>query len=192
MATQQQRSDTTRQKLLDAFRAAFLARGYEQTTTQQILMETGLSKGALYHHFGSKIEIIEALYDYESRAAIDRVFQRLDKTDPPLMRLKRAYLEWTQTVRAPDIAQILFEIGPSAIGERRAKDLEEAASNKPIKRLLRDAIEAGEIAPPDEDLLIALLNALVAEAALYQLHTGQDPDETLDAAISAIFAQMRP
>lgn len=192
MATQQQRSDATRQKLLEAFRAAFLERGYEQTTTQQILKETGLSKGALYHHFGSKVEIIEALYDHESRAAIDRVFHRLDKTDPPLMRLKHAYLEWTQTVRAPDIAQILFEIGPSAIGERRAKELEEAASNKPIKRLLRDAIEASEIAPPDEDLLIALLNALVAEAALYQLHTGRDPDETLDATISAIFAQMRP
>lgn len=192
MATQQQRSDSTRQKLLQAFKAAFLERGYDQTTTQQILTETGLSKGALYHHFGSKAEIIEALYDLESRAAIDRVFHALQATDAPLMRLKNAYLEWTRTVRAPDIAKILFEIGPSAMGERRAKDLEEAASNKPIKRLLKDAIAAGEIAPPDEDLLIALLNALVAEAALYQLHTGRNPDATLDAAISAIFAQMKP
>lgn len=192
MATQQQRSDSTRQKLLQAFKAAFLERGYDQTTTQQILTETGLSKGALYHHFGSKAEIIEALYDHESRAAIDRVLLALAATDSPLMRLKNAYLEWTRTVRAPDIAKILFEIGPSAMGERRAKELEEAASNRPIKRLLKDAIAAGEIEPPDEDLLIALLNALVAEAALYQLHTGRNTDGTLDAAISAIFAQMRP
>ncbi|MEM7460551.1 MAG: TetR/AcrR family transcriptional regulator [Pseudomonadota bacterium] len=192
MATQQQRSDSTRQKLLDAFRAAFLARGYEHTTTQQILNETGLSKGALYHHFGSKAEIIEALYDHESRSAIDRVFHRLDTDLSPLARLKHAYLEWTRTVRSPDIAKILFEIGPSAIGERRAKEIEETASTKPIKRLLRDAMDAGEIAPPDEDLLIALLNALVAEAALYQLHTGRDPYPSLDAMITAIFAEMKP
>ncbi|MEM7328671.1 MAG: TetR/AcrR family transcriptional regulator [Pseudomonadota bacterium] len=192
MATQQQRSDSTRQKLLAAFKAAFLRHGYEQTTTQQILSETGLSKGALYHHFRSKAEIIEALYDHESRAAIDRVVNRLDAAAPPLARLKQAYLEWTRTVRAPDSAKILFEIGPSALGERRAKEIEETASNRPIKRLLREAIAAGEIAPPDEDLLIALLNALVAEAALYQLHTGRDPDATLDVALSAIFAQMTP
>ncbi len=191
MVTQQQRSDTTRQKLLAAFKSAFLVRGYTQTTTQQILVETGLSKGALYHHFRSKAEIIEALYDHESRAAIDRVFNRLDANAAPLARLKHAYLEWTREVRAPEIAKILFEIGPAAMGERRAKEIEEAASNRPIKRLLAEAIAAGEIAPPDQDLLIALLNALVAEAALYQLHTGRDPYATLDAAITAIFSQMK-
>jgi AcrR family transcriptional regulator len=192
MATQQQRSDSTRHKLLQAFRTAFLERGYEQTTTQHVLTETGLSKGALYHHFGSKAEIMEALYDHESRAAIERVVDRLDAGARPLARLKQAYLEWTRTVRAPEIATILFEIGPSAIGERRAKQIEETASNAPIKQLLKEAMDAGEIAPPDQDLLIALLNALVAEAALYQVHTGQDPDATLDAMMTAIFAQMRP
>ncbi|MEM9572394.1 MAG: TetR/AcrR family transcriptional regulator [Pseudomonadota bacterium] len=192
MATQQQRSDSTRQKLLDAFKASFLERGYDQTTTQQILIETGLSKGALYHHFRSKAEIIEALYDHESRAAIDRVFNLQDPNASPLVQLKTAYLEWTRTVRAPDIAKILFEIGPSALGAQRAKQIEEQASNKPIKHLLNRAIQAGEIAPPDPDLLIALLNALVAEAALYQLHSGRDADATLEVIISAVLAQMKP
>ena len=192
MATQQQRSDSTRQKLLAAFKASFLERGYEQTTTQQILTETGLSKGALYHHFRSKAEIIEALYDYESRAAIDRVFHLQDPNASPIARLKTAYLEWTRTVRSPDIAKILFEIGPAALGAHRAKQIEEQASNKPIKHLLNAAIQAGEIAPPDPDLLIALLNALVAEAALYQLRSGQDADATLEAMITAVFAQMKP
>lgn len=192
MATQQQRSDSTRQKLLDAFKASFLQNGFEQTTTQQILNETGLSKGALYHHFRSKTEIIEALYDYESRSAIDQVFKLQDPEASPLTRLKTAYLEWTHLVRAPETAKILFEVGPVAMGERRAKEIEEQASLKPIKHLLNAAIQAGEIAPPDEDLLIALLNALVAEAALYQLHTGRDPLATLDATITAILSQMAP
>ena len=61
MVTQQQRSDSTREKLLAAFRAAFLKWGFERTTIQSVLTETGLSKGAMYHHFRSKSEIIEAL-----------------------------------------------------------------------------------------------------------------------------------
>ena len=192
MATQKQRSETTRQTLLDAFRAAFLARGYEATTTQQILSETGLSKGALYHHFRSKREIIEALYEQDSHAAIDRAIAAVAPDASPLARLKASYLAWTRTVRDPDIAKILFEIGPAALGEQRSKAIEEAASNRPIKRLLALAIKAEEIAPPDEGLLIALLNALVAEAALFHLHTGRDPQETLAATFSAIFAGMRP
>lgn len=191
MATQKQRAETTRLKLLEAFRASFLAHGYEATTTQQILRETGLSKGALYHHFGSKSEIIEALYEHESRTAIARAIEAVKPAQSPLARLQASYLEWTRTVRDPDIAKILFEIGPSALGERRSKQIEEAASNRPIKTLLSQAIEAGEINPPDEDLLVALLNALVAEAALFQLHTGRDPTPTLEAAFSAILNGLR-
>ncbi|MHA7898530.1 MAG: TetR/AcrR family transcriptional regulator [Henriciella sp.] len=192
MATQQQRSDSTRQKLLAAFRASFLERGYDATTTQQILSETGLSKGALYHHFRSKADIIEALYEHESRAAIDRAVAQVERKSAPLAQLKASYLEWMRAVRDPDVARILFEIGPSALGEQRSKQIEEEASNPPIKRLLQRAKDAGEITPPDDDLLIRMLNALVAEAALYQLRTEKDPSKSLDLTFSAIFAAMRP
>ncbi|MEL6694109.1 MAG: TetR/AcrR family transcriptional regulator [Pseudomonadota bacterium] len=191
MVTQQQRSDSTREKLLAAFKASFLERGFEQTTVQAVLNETGLSKGAMYHHFRSKSEIIEALYEHESRAAIARVFADRSESASALSRLKTAYLDWTKTVREPDVARILFEIGPAAIGEQKARQIEDAASRQSIRRLLNKAIAAGEIAPPDPDLLISLLNALVAEAALYQLRSGEDPQATLELTIDGMFQAMR-
>lgn len=192
MVAQQQRSDVTREKLLSAFRASFLERGFEQTTVQSVLNITGLSKGALYHHFRSKSEIIEALYEHESRSAIAEVVTQPATERSPLARLKSVYLQWTQVVRDPDIARILFEIGPAAIGEQKARNIEDAASRQSIKRLLGKAIESGEIAPPDPNLLISLLNALVAEAALHQLHTGEDARASLELAIDGIFAAMQP
>lgn len=192
MVAQQQRSDATREKLLSAFRASFLERGFEQTTVQSVLNITGLSKGALYHHFRSKSEIIEALYEHESRSAIAEVVTQPATERSPLARLKSVYLQWTQVVRDPDIARILFEIGPAAIGEQKARNIEDAASRQSIKRLLSKAIESGEIAPPDPNLLISLLNALVAEAALHQLHTGEDARASLELAIDGIFAAMQP
>ena len=191
MVTQQQRSDSTREKLLAAFKASFLKRGFEQTTVQSVLTETGLSKGAMYHHFRSKAEIIEALYEQESRSAIAQVFTAPTENTSALTQLKSAYLEWTKIVRDPSIARILFEIGPAAIGEQRAREIEDAASRKSIRHLLDKAIEAGDIAPPDPDLLISLLNALVAEAALYQLRSGEDAQTSLELTIDGMFQAMR-
>lgn len=40
----------------------FTEKGYDHTSLQDIISETKLSKGAIYHHFSSKEEIFEAMY----------------------------------------------------------------------------------------------------------------------------------
>lgn len=51
-------------RILDASLALFLEKGYENTTIQDIIDHLGgLSKGAIYHHFKSKEEILEAVCD---------------------------------------------------------------------------------------------------------------------------------
>ena len=192
MATQKQRSETTRRTLLKAFRASFLKRGFDKTTTQDVLAETGLSKGALYHHFKSKTEVMEAIYETESHGAIKRALHSVDGEASPLARLRAACLAWTQEIRTPTIARILFEIGPSALGTRRAKEIEDGLSLMHFEALLTDAQAAGEIAPTDTKLTAALLNAVVAEAALYTQRTGINSSDTLAATIDALFASLRP
>ena len=52
--------EVTVQRILDASMKLFIEKGYENTTIQDIVDELGdLSKGAIYHHFKSKEEIIE-------------------------------------------------------------------------------------------------------------------------------------
>ncbi len=78
MATQQQRSDTTKALLLNVFRACVIERGYSDTTLQTVLSATGLSKGAMYHHFVGKAEIMRALYTEESRKTFERSLAQVD------------------------------------------------------------------------------------------------------------------
>lgn len=63
-----------RNEILDAAQRLIYAKGYEQMTIQDILVELKISKGALYHYFGSKQALLEAL--------IERTFQELN----PLLR----------------------------------------------------------------------------------------------------------
>ncbi|MDD3417284.1 MAG: TetR/AcrR family transcriptional regulator [Lachnospiraceae bacterium] len=56
--------EETVQKILDAALHLFLEKGYEQTTILNIVENMGgLTRGAFYHHFKSKEEVLDALGD---------------------------------------------------------------------------------------------------------------------------------
>ena len=56
--------EVTVEKILDAAQRLFLEKGYENTTIQDIVGELGgLTKGAVYHHFKSKEDIMDAFND---------------------------------------------------------------------------------------------------------------------------------
>ena len=54
--------EETVEKILTAAKRLFLEKGYEHTTIQDIVDQLGgLTKGAVYHHFKSKEEIMDAV-----------------------------------------------------------------------------------------------------------------------------------
>lgn len=56
--------EATVERILDVAQRLFLEKGYDQTTIQDIVDGLdGLTKGAVYHHFKSKEEIMSAVGD---------------------------------------------------------------------------------------------------------------------------------
>jgi len=53
----------TRIRILDSAHALILRQGFAATTLDEILAESGVTKGAFFHHFASKDEMAEALFD---------------------------------------------------------------------------------------------------------------------------------
>lgn len=61
-------------KILDAAQGLFLTKGYEHTSIQDIIDRLGgLTKGAIYHHFKSKEEILSAVLDRMYAGKEDRI-----------------------------------------------------------------------------------------------------------------------
>lgn len=56
----QARSRATRRRLLDAAIATLIARGYARTTTTEVCRRAGVSQGALFKHFPSKLDLLAA------------------------------------------------------------------------------------------------------------------------------------
>ena len=76
--TQEERSEKSRQQILDAALKLFSHRGYGATSVRDIAEEAGVSKGNVYHHFPDKETIFRAL--------LDRYFQSMALPDFPFNR----------------------------------------------------------------------------------------------------------
>ena len=77
---QEEKSLLSRNKILEASGALFAEKGFDATTMQDIILRSGLSKGAIYHHFRSKEEIMQALGDkmFFDNNPFDEIRKRTD------------------------------------------------------------------------------------------------------------------
>ena len=62
-------SEETSDKIIKVSYNLFVQKGYEKTSIQDIINELGLSKGAIYHYFKSKEEILYAVLNKEKESA---------------------------------------------------------------------------------------------------------------------------
>jgi AcrR family transcriptional regulator len=62
-----------RDEFIDAGQRLIQSRGYEQFSIEDLLNDVGASKGAFYHYFGSKQELLEAIVDRLVDDALGRV-----------------------------------------------------------------------------------------------------------------------
>lgn len=73
--------DVRRQELLDCAQTLFFERGYEQASLNDVIAAAGSSKGAFYHHFSSKEELLEALAARLARQALALVRDTPEEAD---------------------------------------------------------------------------------------------------------------
>ena len=69
----QDQLDTRRRQILDAARACFADHGYEGATVRRLEQATGLSRGAIFHHFRDKEGLFLALAEDEVARMVDVV-----------------------------------------------------------------------------------------------------------------------
>jgi len=59
-----------RLELVDVAQRLFLERGYERTTVNDVIAAAGVSKGAFYHHFRAKEDLLEAIAERFARQSL--------------------------------------------------------------------------------------------------------------------------
>jgi AcrR family transcriptional regulator len=187
----------TRERILQAALASFLAEGYEQTTIARIRERSGASNGALFHHFPSKEAIAEALYVEGLRSFQAGLWQLIRRRPRSLRAAVRGtiahQLSWIEA--HPDRARFVYARGHLDWESPGAAAVE--ALNRDLAAAFRGWLEpfvaAGEVRPRSLLLITAIVSG-PAHAIAQRWLAGQltqSPSEFVDELAAAAWAGLR-
>jgi AcrR family transcriptional regulator len=88
--TQEERSATTRQRLLDATIESLVEDGYAGTSTTAVCARAGLSRGAQLHHFPTKADLVIGAVAHLAKRRAAELLAEMPRRGSPDERLARA------------------------------------------------------------------------------------------------------
>jgi AcrR family transcriptional regulator len=166
--TQKERTEATREALIAAARRLFTDRGYENVGTEEIVRAAGVTRGALYHHFGDKAALLDAVYARIEAESTERVARIVlgSELHSPLDAMKAGIAAFLEECTQPELRQIALHDAPAVLGWERWREVGAANGLGLIEASLTAAIEAGEIRSVPVKPTAHLLMGALDEAAM--------------------------
>ena len=169
-----------RQRVIDAAIACFTRNGFHGASMQQICAEAGMSPGALYRYFPSKVSIIAAIAEAE-RAGHAAFFERLAEADDPVEALAGIGVDKLEQILAGKSAALCAETLAEAVRNPEVRDMfnrNMTEARAAVVGALRRGQERGQV---DRGLdLETACQLIMAMGDGLNVHRGLDP--TLTAA----------
>lgn len=178
--TNRERTETTRLALLDAARALFVGKGYVDTSTPEIAVAAGITRGALYHHFEDKRDLFRQVLQRESQAVAADVEAAAPEQLSPREALLEGSKAYLNAMTAPGRTRLLLIDGPAVLGMEEIMALDDTTS----AASLRQGLERAGVGRDEAslDALTPLLSAAFDRAAL-AIDAGADAEETRTAML---------
>jgi AcrR family transcriptional regulator len=179
----------TTARLVAAARAAFRAEGYAAASMDALCAEAGVTRGALYHHFGGKEGLLEAVVrqiDAEIGARLDAEEER---HADPWEGFRACCHLWLEQALDPEVQRIYLRDAQAVIGPR-LREMDETSAIAPIRDSLAALMASGRVVTTDAEALARLINGALVEAAMW-VAASPRPDEALARAHAATDTLLR-
>ena len=179
--SQEERRSSTRAALLAAGRELFTARGFADVPAEEIVRTAGVTRGAMYHHFGDKTELFAAVFEQLEAEITDQLADAL--ANVPAEELMPAAISGFLDICArPDVLRIALADAPAALGWQRWREIERRHGLGLVNALLAQrAAERGEEVPT---FLGQVVLGAVIESALLIAHADDPAAARRDAEAS--------
>ncbi|CDZ38708.1 Transcription regulator tetR family protein [Neorhizobium galegae bv. officinalis] len=173
----------TKAKLIAAARHAFATHGYAEASMDDFTAGAGLTRGALYHHFGDKKGLLMAVVtqiDAEISDRLCEISSRADNTWRGFVDECVAYIEMSLE---PEIQRIMLLDGPAVLGDP-SQWPSQSACIRTTTASLQKLIDDGTIRPVDAEATARIVNGATLSAALW-IASAEDPKAVSKKAVGA-------
>ncbi len=156
-------SAETRGRIIDVARRCFADQGYEATTNRVVADEAGITTGAIYHYFDSKLDIYKAVLD-EVQERVYRLLATAEAEGDSFLEKLEAVYQAAYDLNRADASLAQF-LGSSRIDRRRIPELTEALGRSDGRReeffeaIVDRGIATGELRRTDREAIINFIGA---------------------------------
>ena len=183
MSVREQKMAETRKKLIEVARRAFAEYGYAGTSMDKLTAEAGLTRGALYHHFGDKKGLFAAVVDQIDSEMASSAQQHLEQPDDLWEGLLLEGQTYIQNALNSEFQRIVLRDGPAVLG-----DPAHWPSQNRCLQSTRECVEqllvADRIKTVDPEAAAVFLNGAAMNAALW-VASSEHPEQVLLEALHA-------
>ncbi len=180
--------EETRATLLATARQVFSEHGYADTSMDELTAQAGLTRGALYHHFGDKKGLLAAVVeqiDAEMDTRLQAISDTADDDWEGFRGRCRAYLEMALE---PEIQRIVLRDARAVLGGASPESQRHCVAS--MQRLIGNLIAQGVVAKADPQALASLIYGSLAEAAFW-IAEGEDGSARLVQGVGALDLLLR-
>jgi AcrR family transcriptional regulator len=183
----------TRVELVASGRRLFGSKGYAETSTEDIALDAGVTKGALYHHFSGKDDVMRAVYEQIKREITEQVGASFVDNEPAdaLLAGCQATLD---AHLDPAVRRIVLVDGPAVLERDVLRDIEMRYGTTVLRGALRKAMNAGLVERQPLAPLAQMLNGALTEGCNL-IADSEDPEEAraqVDHILDGILAGLHP
>ncbi len=170
-----ERGQATRSHLISVATRLFAERGYDATSIETVLTESGVSRGSLYHHFPRQGRAVPGGAGGRGRPGQHRDSGVIGDARDPVGMLRAGCLTWIRQAREPVVRQVMLIDAPAVLGWQRWRELDESALAV-IKESVAHAAGAGAIDPRFAEVFAHVVLAAVNEVAMMIAMAGEPAD----------------
>jgi AcrR family transcriptional regulator len=174
----------TRAKLITAARSAFGTIGYAEASMDDFTASAGLTRGALYHHFGDKKGLLQAVIaeiDGEMAVRIDEI---ASKAPTRWQRFVDECTTYIEMALEPEIQRIMFRDGPAVLGDPAQWPNANACVGSMTDHLTSLQQEGVVVPGVDPETAARLINGASSQAA-QRIANSNDPEATSKTVVAA-------
>ena len=177
----------TRAKLVGAARRAFGTVGYAEASMDDFTAAAGLTRGALYHHFGDKKGLLQAVIAEIDAEMAERLREVAAKAPTRWQRFVDECTSYIEMALDPEIQRIMFRDGPAVLGDPSrwpSASVCEASTAQNLVRLQQEGVVVPDLDPATAARLI---NGASSQAS-QSIANSDDPEATSRKAVAAFKA----